>query len=227
MKQIARTAEKIKNASQQKIRMVTCRAENAENELCSAKEKIFNMESELILLRDDSANLRYILRENNPSYGGIFSSLRVRMKDLTEELELTKQNLMFERQKVKNNITEEPEQDFHEQLKSQKRDYEDLLKEKDIEIDHLDQRLRERSEKLNDQMSKVNLGTKENISLKKRLDKLTDEKNLLEATLLESKMDLDKEGFSQSIFVFSLKMIVKNHPKGFGWNETSKIRIGR
>ena len=58
LKQIARTAEKIKNASQQKIRMVTCRAENAENELCSAKEKIFNMESELILLRDDSANLR-------------------------------------------------------------------------------------------------------------------------------------------------------------------------
>ena len=117
------------------------------------------------------------------------------MKDLTEELELTKQNLMFERQKVKNNITEEPEQDFDEQLKSQKRDYEDLLKEKDIEIDHLDQRLRERSEKLNDQMSKVNLGTKENISLKKRLDKLTDEKNSLEATLLESKMDLDKESF--------------------------------
>ena len=149
------------------------------------------------------------------------------MKDLTEELELTKQNLMFERQKVKNDITEEPEQDFHEQLKSQKRDYEDLLKEKDIEIDHLDQRLRERSEKLNDQMSKVNLGTKENISLKKRLDKLTDEKNLLEATLLESKMDLDKEGFSQSISVFLFKMIVKNHPKGFGWNETSKIRIGR
>ena len=125
---------------------------------------------------------------NNPCYGRNFSSLRVRMKDLTEELELTKQNLMFERQKVKNNITEEPEQDFHEQLKSQKRDYEDLLKEKDIEIDHLDQRLRERSEKLNDQMSKVNLGTKENISLKKRLDKLTDEKNLLEATLLESKI---------------------------------------
>ena len=81
------------------------------------------------------------------------------MKDLTEELELTKQNLMFERQKVKNNIAEEPEQDFHEQLRSQKRDYEDLLKEKDIEIDHLDQRLRERSEKLNDQMSKVNIGT--------------------------------------------------------------------
>ena len=70
LKQIARTAEKIKNASQQKIRMVTCRAENAENELCTAKEKIFNMESELILLRDDSANLRYILRENSPSYGG-------------------------------------------------------------------------------------------------------------------------------------------------------------
>ena len=118
------------------------------------------------------------------------------MKDLTEELELTKQNLTFERQKVKNNITEEPEQDFHEQLKSQKRDYEDLLKEKDIEIDHLDQRLRERSEKLNDQMSKVNIGTKENISLKKRLDKLTNEKNLLETSLLESKMDLDKEEFS-------------------------------
>ena len=58
MRQIARTAEKIKNASQQKIRMVTCRAENAENELTLAKEKIFNMESELILLRDDSANLR-------------------------------------------------------------------------------------------------------------------------------------------------------------------------
>ena len=163
------------------------------------------MESELILLRDDSANLRYIFHANNPSYGGnlnFCSSLRVRMKDLTEELELTKQNLIFERQKVKNNITEEPEQDFHDQLKSQKRDYEDLLKEKDIEIDHLDQRLRERSEKLNDQMSKVNLGTKENISLKKRLDKLTDEKNLLEATLLESKMDLDKEGFSQSICIF-------------------------
>ena len=63
LKQIARTAEKIKNASQQKIRMVTCRAENAENELCSAKEKIFNMESELILLRDDSTNLRYLLME--------------------------------------------------------------------------------------------------------------------------------------------------------------------
>lgn len=199
MKQIARTAEKIKNASQQKIRMVTCRAENAENELCSAKEKIFNMESELILLRDDSANLRYIIRGDNPTYSEHFSSLRVRMKDLTEELELTKQNLMFERQKVKNNITEEPEQDFDEQLKSQKRDYEDLLKEKDIEIDHLDQRLRERSEKLNDQMSKVNLGTKENISLKKRLDKLTDEKNSLEATLLESKMDLDKESFRQRL----------------------------
>ena len=58
LRQIARTAEKIKNASQQKIRMVTCRAENAENELTLAKEKIFNMESELILLRDDSANLR-------------------------------------------------------------------------------------------------------------------------------------------------------------------------
>ena len=81
------------------------------------------------------------------------------MKDLTEELELTKQNLMFERQKIQNNITEEPEQDFHEQLRSQKLHYEDLLKEKDIEIDHLDQRLRERSEKLNDQMSKVNIGT--------------------------------------------------------------------
>ena len=63
LKQIARTAEKIKNASQQKIRMVTCRAENAENELCSAKEKIFNMESELILLRDDSTNLRYLLKQ--------------------------------------------------------------------------------------------------------------------------------------------------------------------
>ena len=62
LKQIARTAEKIKNASQQKIRMVTCRAEIAENELCSAKEKIFNMESELILLRDDSTNLRYLLK---------------------------------------------------------------------------------------------------------------------------------------------------------------------
>ena len=58
LKQIARTAEKIKNASQQKIRMVTCRAENAENELNLAKEQIFNMESELILLRDDSTNLR-------------------------------------------------------------------------------------------------------------------------------------------------------------------------
>ena len=69
LKQIARTAEKIKNASKQKIRMVTCRAENAENELCSAKEKIFNMESELILLRDDSANLRYIFHANNPING--------------------------------------------------------------------------------------------------------------------------------------------------------------
>ena len=57
LKVIAKTAEKIKSASQQKIRHVQERAEKAEKELKNAQERLFNIETEVILLKDDSRNL--------------------------------------------------------------------------------------------------------------------------------------------------------------------------
>ena len=55
------------------------------------------------------------------------------------------------------------ERDYDDEIRSKTAELAASLREKDTEIEHLDQRLRERSEKLNEQMTKVNLTTKENI----------------------------------------------------------------
>ena len=56
LKEIARTAEKIKSASQAKIKTVQDRADKVENELNLTKERNFNLETQILLLKDDQRN---------------------------------------------------------------------------------------------------------------------------------------------------------------------------
>ena len=85
-----------------------------------------------------------------------------------------------------------PQPDFDDKFRNKRIEYEASLREKEIEIDHLDQRLRERSEKLNENMTKLNIQSKENIKLKKRIEKLTEDNSTNQNMLLDKKLDLEK-----------------------------------
>merc|ERR1712062_283496 len=138
---------------QAKIKTVQDRAEKVENELNLTKERNFNLETQILLLKDDQRNLE---------------TLRIQYRKLSEELSLVKAELEFTRDQ---RDLSPPQPDFDDKFRNKRIEYEASLREKEIEIDHLDQRLRERSEKLNENMTKLNIQSKENIKLKKRIEK--------------------------------------------------------
>jgi hypothetical protein len=175
LKEIARTAEKIKSASQVKIKTIENRATKLESELRLSKEQNFNLETQILLLKDDQRNLQ---------------NLRNQFRNISEELSVTKGELEFARNQ--RDLTP-PQPDYDDKLQNKNIEFKAQLREKEIEIEHLDQRLRERSEKLNENVTKLNLNTKENIKLKKKIEKLTEENVNNQNLILDKKLDLEKE----------------------------------
>ena len=85
-----------------------------------------------------------------------------------------------------------PEADFNNELQTRTHELEFELKEKNKEVQNLDRRFNERGEKLAEVTVKMNEASKENIRMKKRLEKINATNKEMNREAAENSGDLEK-----------------------------------
>jgi len=85
-----------------------------------------------------------------------------------------------------------PEADFNNELQTRTHELEFELKEKNKEVQNLDRRFNERGEKLAEVTVKMNEASKENIRMKRRLEKINATNKEMNREAAESSGDLEK-----------------------------------
>lgn len=178
LKQVADMADQIRRMSDKKISASRDRVEQLKGELARAKVKIECME------------------DQNTKYDR--SRARVQsLEDTLERLKAEKSKLMAEYQlererRIRGENRLQPELDFENELQSRTQEIEYELKDKRKDMANLDRRLNERGEKLADVTVKMNEATKENIRMKKRLEKLNQTNKEINNVVAEKNGDLEK-----------------------------------
>ena len=172
--QYAQLAERIKSTSEEKIRRLRLKLADTETELKRAKENAFNTETALLLAKEDSRQLEAIKEQQ--------AQANKQLLVVTAQLEHERN----ERHRLES--VEKPQHDFEADIGRHRHE----LAEKNAELEHLDARLRERSEKLAQALTRATEAEREKVKLQKRLDISQKEKVATKEELTDCRVDLER-----------------------------------
>ena len=178
LRKYANLAERIKATAAEKIERLEMRVKQLEGELRSSGENCFNTETKLLLAKEDTRQLEQV---------------RAQHAQMSKQFLIVKSQLEHEKnERDRLEMLERPEHDFELNLAQTKATFQTQLTEKNVELEHLDERLRERSEKLAQALNRANETTRDNGKLKKRLEKEQTENSQHKDELTDCRVDLEK-----------------------------------